>query len=106
MMQQTEYIITNFREVLNFLKKNYPLYHLSNVFFRDIQFGMIKYFESKNQKLQLRHAERVAIGFIEFLKKQKILFQINEVTWKLNYPDFVAKPPVQKQPSAATTIQK
>jgi hypothetical protein len=110
MIRQTEYVITNYTEVLRFLKNNYPLYHLSNVFLRDVQFGLIKFFESKHQKLLPRFSERVARGFIEHLKKEKIFIQLDNFTWTLHYPEFratraVKEPVVPVKPAVASAAQ-
>jgi hypothetical protein len=82
------YAVNNQTEVMHYLKSNYPLYHNSNLFLRDVQFGLIMFFRNKHYTLRNRDAEKVARGFLEHLGKQKIVHQLDHQTWLLNYPEF------------------
>ena len=42
------------QQFLNFLKAKYPIFHKSNFFYRDLQFGIRKFFEIKGIDLSLR----------------------------------------------------
>ncbi len=90
MNRQLDYAINNQTEVMNFLKTNYPLYNASNLFLRDVQFGLIEYFRRKHMTLRNRDAEAVARGFIDHLKKGRLVSQIDQQTWTLHYPEFKA----------------
>lgn len=92
MNQQLNYIINNQTEVLYFLKSHYPVYHNSNLFLRDVQFGLIKYFQQKRQRLKNRDAEKVARGFMEHLGRLNIARQLDQQTWLLNYSEFQVTP--------------
>ena len=102
MKEELEYVINNQTEILHFLKSRYPLYHNSNIFLRDVQFGLILYFQKKHQKLRNRDAEKVARGFMDHLNKLKIVHQLDHQTWWLSYPEFQVKP-VPKTPLAGKT---
>ena len=91
MNPQLEYAINNQTEVLNFLKSRYPLYNASNLFLRDVQFGLIEYFREKGMRLTNRDAEKVARGYLDHLKKNRIVSQIDQQTWALHYPDFALR---------------
>ncbi len=105
-MKQLEYVLNNEKEVLAFLKSQYPLYHLSNVFFRDVQYGIQKMFERQGKKVGYPDAEKIAREFVGKLEKEKILTPIDRQSWVLNYPEYktvAAKPaaPAKAAPGAA-----
>lgn len=84
-------LISEERTVLNYLKSKYPLFHRSNVFFRDIQFGIKHYLESKEIKISYTESELIAKEFINYLESKGILRKINEQIYLLNYPEFAAQ---------------
>lgn len=97
-MKQLEYILENETEMLNFLKSQYPLYHLSNFFFRDIQYGIQTMLDRKNMSVGYAVAEKIARAFVAQLEKKKILNPIDRQSWVVNYPEFrkpAAKPAVK-----------
>lgn len=82
--------------ILLYLKSRYPLFHKSNVFYRDIQFGIKYYLENKEIKLSYSESEYIANKFIEYLISQNILQKISDNIYILNYPEFSAKQSSQK----------
>jgi hypothetical protein len=102
-MNNFDHILENEAEVLAFLKTRYPLYHLSNVFFRDIQYGIRTLLERKGAKVGYTSAERLAREFVERLEKQKILIPIDRQSWVLYYEDFKTAPP--KRQAVAVTAR-
>ena len=101
-MKQLDYILNNETETLTFLKSRYPMYHLSNIFFRDIQYGIQQFLERKEMGVGYRDAERIARAFVDQLMKKKVLTAIDRQSWVLNYPDF-RKPPVKPVAPAKPT---
>jgi hypothetical protein len=102
-MKQLNYILENELEVLNFLKSRYPLYHLSNIFFRDIQYGIQTMLDRKNMSVGYADAEKIARAFVAQLEKKKILNPIDRQSWVVNYPEFrkpAAKPAAPARPAA------
>ena len=105
-MKQLDYILNNQKEVLTFLKSQYPLYHLSNIFFRDMQYGIRTMFERKGEKVSYSDGEKMAQAFVEKMEKEKIFNRIDRQTWALNYPEYkkpVVMPaaPAKPAPGAA-----
>ena len=105
-MKPLEYVTNNEKEVLAFLRTQYPLYHLSNVFFRDVQYGIQTMFERRGEKVGYQDAEKVAHAFVEKLVNQKIFTPIDRQSWVLNYPEYktvATKPsaPAKPAPGAA-----
>lgn len=86
------FIIQNESNLLNYIKNNYPFFHKSNVFYRDIQFGIKHFLESKNVKISYTESELLADEFIEYLISKNILKKIDYDVFLLNYPDFTVKP--------------
>lgn len=84
-------LIDEERTVLNYLKSKYPLFHRSNVFLRDIQFGIKHYLESKEIKIKYTESEQLAKEFIKYLESKGILRKISEQIYLLNYPEFAAQ---------------
>ncbi len=93
-MKQLEYVLTNETDVLKFLKDHYPMYHLSNVFFRDIQYGIQTMLERRSMKVSYSDAETIARAFVQQLEKKKILSPIDRQSWLLHYEEF-RKPAVK-----------
>ncbi len=87
-MNESELVRQNSKEVLLYLKERYPLFHLSNVFFRDLHYGIRDYLEKKGMKMGYAAAEDVTREFIKELEGEKILVPVDRQTWTLHYPDF------------------
>ena len=87
-MKETLTITNNHFEFLHFLKAKYPLYHLSNIFFRDLHYGVIEFLGMKNQKLKYTIAENVAKEVAHFFEKKNIFKKIDHQSWVLLYPEF------------------
>lgn len=98
-MKELDYVLNNEKEVLGFLKSKYPLYHLSNVFFRDIQYGIQVFLIRKKMEIGYSDAEKIAWAFVARLEKEKILTSIDKQTWVLQYPEF-KKPTTTPAPAA------
>jgi hypothetical protein len=97
-MKQLDYILANEKEVLDFLKSRYAMYHLSNFFFRDIQYGIQTMLHGKKMSVGYVDAENIAKAFAVQLEKKKILNPIDQQSWVVNYPEF-RKPAVQVVPA-------
>lgn len=78
---------------LQFLKAKFPMFHNSNFFFRDLLYGVQKYFESKGDKLSIADSELVAVEIGEYLEKKNIFVRVNHQGWRVNYPEFVTTVP-------------
>lgn len=98
-MKESELVRQNSKEVLQFLKQRYPLFHSSNVFFRDLHYGVREYLEGKGMKLGYRAGEDVARDFIRELETEKILVPVDTQTWTLNYPEFKKAPVKAAEPA-------
>jgi hypothetical protein len=100
-MNESELIRHHSKEVLLFLKERYPLFHLSNIFFRDMHYGVREYLQQKGMKVGYGAAEVVAREFVKELEGQNILVPVDRQTWTLHYPEF-QKPPAKPAPKPQT----
>jgi len=100
-MNARTYVDRNGMNILQELRARFPVYHLSNVFFRDIQYGIQSLLEEKGMKVRYPEAERLAAKFVETMERQQIFVPIDEQTWVVRLEDFKT-PTVQKTPARAS----
>ena len=99
-MKQLTYILENYKDVLTFLRSKFPLYHQSNFFFRDVQYGIQSLLERKGMKTGYTDAEMIAREFVQKLEKERIFLPVDRQTWVVNYPEY-RKPVVKPVPASA-----
>ena len=81
------------KQFLNFLKAKYPLFHKSNFFFRDFQYGIRKYMELKGIDISYGDSEKLANELSSYFEQQNIFIPTNNQGWTINYPEFVTTVP-------------
>jgi hypothetical protein len=74
--------------LLNYFKSIFPVYHNSNVFYRDFQNAVQKYLELKGEKIKFAEAEKLAKQVSDRLEAEGIFVRVNPIGWKLNYEPF------------------
>ena len=89
--KKSQYIIGNQIEFLHFMRKRAPLYHLSNIFFRDLHFAVIEFLKKKDVKVGQTEAEQVAREVGLHFEKKNMFKKLDANTWMLNYPDYSLK---------------
>ena len=94
-MKRTTFILDTKTEFLKYLKSRFPLFHLSNVFFRDVHYGIMSYLVEHGMRTSYPQAEEVARAVTAALEKDGVLKRINSQTWLLMYSEF-ALPRIQK----------
>ena len=97
-MDTTADILSDTSGFLRFLKSRFPLIHLSNVFFRDLHYGVMEFLSRSGRKMTYTESEKVARRVAQELQQAGILKQIDHQSWLLNYPEF-ALPRVEKKAS-------
>ncbi|MEX2190185.1 MAG: hypothetical protein WEB33_05745 [Bacteroidota bacterium] len=88
------FLLENQKDFLSFMKTRYHLFHLSNVFFRDLHYGVMSYLEWKKKPLHYAEAEELTKQLIGELESGGILKNVDRFAFTLQYPDF-KKPPVK-----------
>jgi len=96
-MKHLTFVLDNDKAVLTFLKSRFPLFHQSNFFFRDVQFGIQEMLDRKGMKVGYTEAEAIAKEFVGKMEKEKIFTLVDRQTWVVNYPAF--RKPAVKAPA-------
>lgn len=91
--EQFEQIKNDPTVFLNYLKANYPLFHNSNFFFRDLQYGLRKFLEKKDIIISYPESEELTNKLADYFEKKEILVKISSSAWKVNFPEFVTQVP-------------
>lgn len=86
-------LINNKDEFFQYLRAKFPLFHNSNFFFRDLQFGVKGYFEKKGILLSYSDSEKLARLFSEKLIEQNIFVRLSDNFWKINSLNYITKEP-------------
>lgn len=88
---EVEFLKENVSLFISYMKEKYVFINNSNIFLRDIQYGIKSIFEKRNRKLGYSELEKISAAFITFLEGKGILDKLSHNTWKVNYssPDNV-----------------
>ncbi|MGE5313395.1 MAG: hypothetical protein ACM3Q4_01735 [Acidobacteriota bacterium] len=101
MTQHTQIITNSPIEFLNYMRSKVPIFHNSNIFYRDLMYGVIDYLEKRNIKVSFSQAEAIAQEVIANFEKRNMFRKVNPQGWVLNYPEFTtpkAAPPAPAAP--------
>jgi hypothetical protein len=96
-------IISRDREFLQFLRSRFHLFHASNVFFRDLHYGVMAYLEQQKRAQGYVEAEATTREVVAHFERAGIFKPLNERTWMLNLEEFRAvstKPAPPPKPAA------
>ena len=83
----------NETELLNYLRAKFPVFHNSNFFFRDFQYGIRSFLEKKEIKASYQLAEDLAKEMAKHFEAQNIFVKVNHQGWKINFPEFATTEP-------------
>ena len=87
-------VIKNNQEIFfNYLRAKFPLFHNSNFFFRDLQYGIKRFLEKKDIKVTSPEAEILTKKIAEYYEELGIFVQVNDNVWKINLPEYVTTEP-------------
>ena len=78
---------------LSYLKAKFPIFHNSNLFYRDFQYGVKSFLEKKGITITDNNLVDLSKQFAGFYESQDILIKTSNQGWKLNYPEFVTTKP-------------
>jgi hypothetical protein len=102
--QYSSYTIPH-EEFLAFMKSKFQLYHLSNVFFRDLQYGVMEFLQRRGFSVKYGASEAAANELIASLVEKNILKKLDGQTWLLNYPSFKLIP-MKRMDIAMPTVMR
>ncbi|WP_337866255.1 hypothetical protein [Ignavibacterium sp.] len=86
-------LTTDINILLEFLRAKFPMFHNSNFFFRDLQFGIKSFFEKQDIYLGYSESEQLAKMISEFLQIEGIFILTSNMSWKVNFPEFETSKP-------------
>jgi hypothetical protein len=92
-MTEIDFIKENKTQFLQYFHSNFPIFHLSNVFYLDIRYAVKYYLISGNFKVSDAELEGIAGALISEMISDGILKPVSSGTWTLNYPEFRTKAP-------------
>ncbi len=76
--------------LLDFLKSNkYAVYHRSNIFFRDFQYGLWRYLRENQTKVPYADMEKVTKDVIDAWESRGLLKRVNRQSFELNMPEYI-----------------
>ncbi|MCZ7555894.1 MAG: hypothetical protein M5R41_05775 [Bacteroidia bacterium] len=95
-------IIGRDTELLDFMREHgFPVFHLSNIFYRDFQYGVRDYFRAKEGvDVGTRKADDIARQVIADLEQRSILRPHSRNTWILHHERYL-RPRVVKEAAAS-----
>ncbi len=79
--------------LLNFLKAKFPMFHNSNFFYRDLQYGLRSFLERKDIIINYNDADELAHSISKYFEEKGIFIKVNDLTWRLDYPKFITTEP-------------
>ena len=79
--------------LLGFLKAKYPMFHNSNFFYRDLQYGVRSFMEKKGIDITYAEAAKLSDAISRELESKGIFVRMNKTGWKINYPEFATTEP-------------
>lgn len=80
------------KEFLSFLKTRYNIFHESNVFFRDLHYGVMGFLQMNGLRSRYSSAEELTRKVIATYESVNVLVRIDERSWMVNYPLFKKVP--------------
>ncbi len=78
---------------LNYLRSKFPIFHNSNFFYRDFQYGLKSFLEKKGTTLTYNNLTNLTKQLSEFYESEGIFVRTSSQGWKVNYPDFITVKP-------------
>ena len=90
----TNIFVERQKEFLSFLKSRFNVFHESNVFFRDMHYGVMAFLQMNGLPNRYSASEQLTKQVIAVFEQERILIRIDDRSWMLNYLPF-KKPPVK-----------
>jgi hypothetical protein len=82
------------KRFLDFLRRNrYEVYHRSNLFFRDLQYGLWRFLQESQSKVSYADMERLTKELVDDWEGKGMLKRINRQSFELNMPEYVVVVP-------------
>jgi len=92
--EKLELLKSDYKVFLSYFKANYPVFHNSNIFFRDLQYAIRRFFEHKGIETNYTEAVKLAVSFAGLMEVEGIFVPTSKIGWKLNYKAFLTGAPL------------
>jgi hypothetical protein len=103
--EKLNHLVSSQEMVFEFLREKYPIFFNSNIFLRDIQYGIRTYFERKDIIISYPLAEELAMKFTSSMESADILKRLDTKTWLVNFK--FKEPEIQtKEPAVVSENEK
>ncbi len=93
----SDFIISNQKEFIKFMKSKFPMFHKSNVFLQDFYYGIYDFLKDKGKKIRFGMCVEIFPKVVQYFEKENILKKIDDRTWMLNYIEFLTPRVTQKE---------
>lgn len=92
-MKEIDFVVQHKAQFLGYFRSKFPIFHNSNVFYRDLRYALKYFLISGSFRLSDAELEDVLVALIKVLVSDGTLKSISSGVWCLNYPEFrTAKP--------------
>lgn len=85
--KELDFIRENSNLFLDYLRERYPVHSNSNIFLRDIQYGVKNFFEKRDIKLKQKEIDLVSHEIITVFESTGLFYKLSHNTWRVNFPD-------------------
>jgi hypothetical protein len=91
------------KEFLSFLKTRFNVFHESNVFFRDLHYGVMAFLQMNGLANRYSPSEELTKQVVVAYEGMNVLIRIEERAWMVNYPLFKKAPVKAVAPARPAT---
>lgn len=87
-MKEIDFVVQHKAQFLGYFRSKFPIFHNSNVFYRDLRYALKYFLISGGFRLSDAELEDVLAALIKVLVSDGTLKSISSGVWCLNYPEF------------------
>lgn len=85
MQKELDFLSQNSNLFLDYLREKYPVHSNSNIFLRDIQYGIKNFFEKRDIKLKQKEIEQLTNHVITVFESTGLFYNLSHNTWRVNF---------------------
>jgi hypothetical protein len=92
MNELVKMLVDRQKEFLSFLKTRFNVFHESNVFFRDLHYGVMAFLQMNGMPNRYSSSEELTKQVVAAYEGMNVFVRIEERAWMVNYPLFKKAP--------------
>ena len=89
-----ELLEKNYSLFLRYHKTKFPMFHNSNVFFKDLIYSVKYFVETQGEKVNFDEAAMIAKHITQILENKEVFVKVAKNTYRLNYEKFKTGNPI------------